>query len=57
VFEKWVLRRIYGPRTEEVAGEWSRLHNEESASNIIPVIKPRRRRRAEHVARMGGEDS
>jgi hypothetical protein len=56
VFEKWVLRRIYGPRTEEVAGEWRRLHIEESASNIIPVIKPRRTRRAEHVARMGGRE-
>jgi hypothetical protein len=44
VFEKRVLRRIYGPMTDEVAGEWRRLHNEESATNIIPVIKPRRMR-------------
>ena len=53
MFEKWVLRRIYGPRTDEVAGEWKRLHNEESAANNIPVITQRRMRWAEHVARMG----
>ena len=33
--------------------EWRRLHKEESAAYIIPVIKPRRMRWAEHVARMG----
>ena len=48
-----MLRRIYEPRTDEVAGEWRRLHNEESATNIIPVIKPRRMRWAEHVECMG----
>jgi hypothetical protein len=53
IFEKWVLRKIYGPRTDEVAGQWRSLHNEESASNVIPVIKPRRMRWAEHVASMG----
>ena len=48
-----MLRRIYGARTDEVAGECRRLHNEESAANIIPVIKPRRMRWREHVARLG----
>jgi len=55
-----VLRRIFGPRREEVMGEWRRLHNEElsdpySLPNIVRVIKSRRMRWAEHVARMGEE--
>jgi hypothetical protein len=46
VFENRVLRRIFGPKREEVAGGWRRLHNEElhdlySSSNIIRVIKSR----------------
>jgi len=49
VFEKMVLRRIFGPRTDEVTGEWRRLHNEEPnnlyySPNIVRVIKSRRRR-------------
>jgi len=52
------LRRIFGPRREEVTGEWRRLHNEElndlySSPNIVRVIKSRRMRWAGHVARMG----
>ena len=44
-----VLRRIFGPRREEVTGEWGRLHNEElndlyASSNIVRVIKSRRMR-------------
>jgi len=44
VFENMVLRRIFGPRRDEVAGEWRRLHNEElnelySSPNIVRVIK------------------
>ena len=44
VFENMVLRRIFGPRTDEVTGEWRRLHNEElndlySSPNIVRVIK------------------
>jgi hypothetical protein len=47
VFENEVLRRILGPKRDEVTGEWRRLHNEElcalySSPNIIPVIKSRR---------------
>ena len=60
VFENMVLRKIFGPRRDEVTGEWRRLHNEElndlySSSNIVRVIKSRRMRRAGHVARMGEE--
>jgi len=55
-----VLRRIFGPRRDEVTGEWRRLHNAElndlySSPNIVPVIKSRRMRWAGHVARMGEE--
>jgi len=44
VIENKVLRRIFGPRREEVTGKWRRLHNEElndlySSSNIVRVIK------------------
>jgi hypothetical protein len=57
-FENRVLRRIFGPKRDEVTGEWRRLHNKElyalySSQNIIRVIKSRRIRWAEHVARMG----
>jgi len=60
VLENMVLRRIYGPRRDEVTGEWRRLHNEElndlySSHNIVWVIKLRRMRWAGHVARMGEE--
>ena len=60
LFENKVLRRIFGPRRDEVTGEWRRLHNEElndlySSPNIVRVIKSRRMRWAGHVARMGEE--
>jgi hypothetical protein len=50
--------RIFGPKRDEVTGEWRKLHNEElhdlySSPNIIRIIKSRRMRRAGHVARMG----
>ena len=58
VFENMVLKRIFGPRRDEVTGELRRLHNEElndsySSPNIVRVIKSRRMRWAGHVARMG----
>jgi len=57
-FENRVLRRISGPKRDEVTGEWRKLHNEElndlySSTNIIRVIKSRRKRWARHVARIG----
>ena len=55
-----MLRRIFGPRRDEVTGEWRRLRNEElnylySSPNIVRVIKSRRMRWAGQVARMGEE--
>jgi len=60
VFENMVLRRIFGPRKDEVTGEWRTLHNEElndlnSLPNIVGVIKSRRMRWVGHVSRMGEE--
>jgi hypothetical protein len=54
------LRRIFGPKRDEVTGEGRKLHNEElhdlySSPNIVRVIKSRRKRWKEHVARMGKE--
>jgi hypothetical protein len=58
VFENRVLRRIFGPKRNEVAGEWRKLHNEElhdlySSPSIIRIIKSRRMRWVGHVAQMG----
>ena len=58
VFKNRMLRRIFGPKREEVTGEWRKLHNEElndlySSPNIVRVVKSRIMRWAEHVARMG----
>jgi len=60
VFENRVLRKIFGPRRDEVTGEWRRLHNKElndlySSPIIVRVIKSRRMRWAGHVTRMGEE--
>jgi hypothetical protein len=58
VFEKRVLRRIFGPKRDEVKGEWIKLHNGKlhnlySSPDIIRQIKSRRMRWAGHVAHMG----
>ena len=58
VFENRVLRRVFGPKKDEVTGEWRKLHNEElsdlySLPNIVRVVNSRRMRWAGHVARMG----
>jgi hypothetical protein len=47
VFENRVLRRIFGPKRDEVSGSWRKLHNEElhnlySSANIIRMIKTRK---------------
>jgi hypothetical protein len=60
VFENRVLRRIFGPKRDEVTGERRKLHYEElhnlySSPDIIRQIKSRRMRWAGHVARMGEE--
>jgi hypothetical protein len=60
VFKNRVRRRIFGPKGDEVTGEWRKLHSEElhilySSSNIIRQIESRRMRWAGHVARMGEE--
>jgi len=61
VLENKVLRRIIGPRKDDVTGEWKRLHNEGlndlyTSPNILRVIKSRRMRWAGHEARMGEEN-
>ena len=58
VFENRVLRRVFGPKRDEVTGEWRNLHNEEfsdlySLPNIVRVVKPRRMRWAGHVVHIG----
>jgi hypothetical protein len=55
-----VLRRIFGPKWEEVAGDWRRLHNEElhnlyASPNIIMLNRSRMMMWAGHVARTGAE--
>jgi hypothetical protein len=60
VFENRVLRTIFGPKRDEITGEWRKLHNEElhilySSPNIFRQIKSRRMRWAGHVAHMGEE--
>jgi hypothetical protein len=60
VFENRVLRGIFGPKRDEVTGEWRKLHNEEmhnfySSPDSIKQVKSRQMRWAGHVARMGEE--
>jgi hypothetical protein len=56
IFQNRVLRRIFGPKRDEITGEWRKLHNEEPndlycSPNIFLVIKSRRMRWAGYVAR------
>ena len=58
MFENRVLRRVFGPKREEVTGEWRKLHNDElidlySIPNIVRVVKSRGMRWVGHVARIG----
>jgi hypothetical protein len=58
VFENRVLRKVFGPKRNEMTGEWRKLHSEElndlySLPNSVRVVKSRRMRWAGHVARMG----
>jgi hypothetical protein len=58
VFENRVLRRIFGPKRDDVTREWRKLHNEELrdlyfSPSIIRIFKSRRLRGAGHAARMG----
>jgi hypothetical protein len=57
VFENRMLRRVFGPKRDEVMGEWRKLYNEElhdlySSPSTIRIIKSWRMRWAGHVARM-----
>jgi hypothetical protein len=56
VLETRLLRRIFGPKRDEVTGDWRKLHNEEDlyfSPNTVWVIKSRKIRWTGHVARMG----
>ena len=58
MLENRVLRRVFGPKRDEVTGEWRKLHNEVlsdlySLRNILRVVKSRRMRWAGHVVHMG----
>ena len=60
MFENRVLRKLFGPRRDEVTGDWRRLHNEElndlyTTPNIVRVIKSRRMGWAGHLVRMDEE--
>jgi hypothetical protein len=60
MFENRLLKRVFGPKRDEVTGEWSKIHNEElndlySLPNIVRVVKSRRMRWVGHVAHTGEE--
>jgi hypothetical protein len=57
VFDNRVLKKLFGPKRDEVTGEWRKLHNEElndlySSPNTFRVIKPRRMRWVNHVSNL-----
>jgi len=59
LFENRLLRRIFGPKRDDVTGEWRKLQNVElndmyCSSNIVRVIRSRKMKRLKDVARMGG---
>ena len=59
--ENRVLRRVFGPKRDEVKGEWRKLHNEElsdmySLPKIVRVVKSRRMRWARTCGAYGGEE-
>jgi hypothetical protein len=61
VFDNRVLRRIFGPKRDEVTGEWRKLHNKElrdlySSPNIIRIIKSRKMRFEGSCSTNGGEE-
>ena len=61
VFENRVLRRIFGPKSDEVSGEWRKLHNEElndlyCSHNIVRVIKSRKDVMGGACSTYGGEE-
>jgi hypothetical protein len=61
VFGNTVVRRIFGPKWDEVTGDWRKLHNEElhhlfSSPSIIRINRSKRMRWARHVERMEGEE-
>jgi hypothetical protein len=61
VFENGVLKRIFGPKRDEVTAYWRRMHNEElqslySSPGIIRVIKSRRMKRAGHIVHIGRQE-
>jgi hypothetical protein len=61
LLENRVLSRIYGPKRDEVTGEWRKLHNEElndlySSPNIVRVIKSRKMKWAGHLPCIGGDE-
>jgi hypothetical protein len=60
VFDNRALRRIFGPKRDDVIGGWRKLHNEElqnlyPSPNVFIIVKSRKTRWAGHVARMGEE--
>ena len=60
MFENMVLRRIFGPKTDEVTAEWRKQHNKQLnnlySPSSVQAIKSRRKRWAVHVAHMGRAD-